>query len=71
MCVEVYVHACMSGFAYLAHYQFSLQSFPLHYGRYQSCNLLREVSTVKKKKKIAAVAAYELRAEHLMLFSFA
>lgn len=60
VCVEVCVHACMSGFAYLAHYQFWLQSFPVHYGRYQSCNLLREVSAVKKKN--AGVATYELHA---------
>lgn len=33
------VGACMSGFAYLVHYQFWLQSFPVHWVRYQSCDL--------------------------------
>lgn len=37
-CVRVWKHACPL-FAYLTHYQFWLQSFPVHWVRYQSCDL--------------------------------
>lgn len=67
VCVCGGVRACM-------HVRFCIFSSlsvltTVHYRGYQSFNLLREVSTAKKK--IAAVATYELRAEHLMLFSCA
>lgn len=46
LCVCVWLDGavCMSAFAYLADYQFWLQSFPLHRERYQSSHLMVEVS---------------------------